>query len=89
MKLHRFLGRLIDLELISLIYSDFGDGPTYHVNIRVEFILGANPIVIQLSQGYGLGGPQSGATVASYRAAVFDLEQAWAACGRVIQGDQK
>lgn len=90
MKLHRFMGNLIDLELISRVYSDFGTEPSPLVNIHIEFILGASPITIQLSRGYGLGGPpHAGNTVARYRAAVFELEQAWAACGRVIQGDQK
>lgn len=86
MKLYRFMGKLIDLELISLIYSDFSEEPTHpFVIIRVEFILGASPIVIQLSLGNGLGGPQTLATIRNYRVAISELEQAWAASGREVQ----
>lgn len=82
---------MISLELISLIHSTFETGESPYVFVRAEFILNAPPIEISASTGRGLGkpGPETSATVAEVRAKVFDLEQAWAACGRVIQGDQK
>lgn len=85
MKLYRFLGRLIDLELISSVYADFGEERTFqHVDIRVEFILGAPTISLQLSVGAGLGGPDTPARIAAYKDEVARLEKAWAACGRTF-----
>lgn len=86
MKLYRFLGRLIDLELISLIQCRTKTGDFAEVVIHVEFILAAPPISFAIWAGRGLGkpGPRCDEEVAQFQKAIDDLEAAWAACGRTI-----